>query len=186
MPPKRKNSSDTTKKNKKRAKPNTNNNKRNSTTIDKIEPDYTACEQWYQKYEDTDNPEQTITPEGAQRFFKDLDVSLDSAYPILIGWKLNASRMGYFTKDEWLSGMKLLGINSIDQFKSKIPVWLKEIENEDKFKQMYLYTFGYAKTTGQKSMDIDVAIALWNLLLGNKYDHVPVFNQFLQINGPAS
>lgn len=36
----------------------------------------------------------------------------------------------------------------------------KEIQNEEVFKKLYLYTFGYAKTAGQKSMDVDVSLDL--------------------------
>jgi hypothetical protein len=47
---------------------------------------------------------------------------------------------------------------------------------------MYLYTFNFAKTTGQKSMDVDLALALWALLFGSKYQHIPSFIEFMQVS----
>ncbi|KAI7897623.1 Cullin binding-domain-containing protein, partial [Cokeromyces recurvatus] len=62
-------------------------------------------QKWFQQYKDADDPD-LITPDGCQAFFTDLDVSLESALPLIVGWKFNASRMGYFTKEEWIKGME--------------------------------------------------------------------------------
>ena len=38
-----------------------------------------------------------------------------------------------------------------------VPQWCQSIKDNATFKKLYLYTFGFAKTTGQKSMDVDVS-----------------------------
>ncbi|SAL97230.1 hypothetical protein [Absidia glauca] len=144
-----------------------------------------TCEKWYQKYKDTDDPDENITPEGAQQFFEDLGVSLESVYPILIGWKMKADRMGFFTKKEWMNAMTTLQVDSPERLKAYLLSWSKCIENDNEFKAMYLYTFNFAKTAGQKSMDVDLALALWALLFGSKYQHIPSFIEFVQETKPV-
>ncbi|KAI8984080.1 Cullin binding-domain-containing protein, partial [Mycotypha africana] len=58
----------------------------------------------FKKYADKDQPD-LISPEGCQALFADLGVSLESLLPIIVGWKFEASRMGHFTKDEWINAL---------------------------------------------------------------------------------
>ncbi|KAI8086249.1 potentiating neddylation domain-containing protein [Halteromyces radiatus] len=34
-------------------------------------------------------------------------------------------------------------------------------------------------------MDVDIALALWTLLLGDKYKHIPTFIEFMNISKPV-
>ncbi|KAI8369255.1 potentiating neddylation domain-containing protein [Radiomyces spectabilis] len=88
--------------------------------------------------------------------------------------------MGYFTKEEWMNGMKQLGVDSADKLKQLIPSFELALADPVLLKKFYLFTFPYAKTTGQKSMDVDVAIALWQVIFADRYPHIPAFIQFLQ------
>ncbi|ORE04667.1 hypothetical protein BCV72DRAFT_210892, partial [Rhizopus microsporus var. microsporus] len=97
------------------------------------------CQLWYDKYKDSDNSD-IMGPDGCQAFFSDIGVSLESITPLIIAWKMNCSRMGYITKNEWHHGMKALN---------------------------------------------NVAIALWQVLLVNKYPIVKPFIQFLQEKKPV-
>ncbi|CAO3643887.1 unnamed protein product [Cunninghamella echinulata] len=94
--------------------------------------------------------------------------------------------MGSLSKEEWLKGIQSLKINSFDQFKQKLPLWIKEIEKAEVFKQMYLYTFGYAKTSGQRAMNVDHAIDLWKVLLEEKSKHIPMLIQYLKEKKPVN
>ncbi|CDH56648.1 dcn1-like protein 4-like [Lichtheimia corymbifera JMRC:FSU:9682] len=183
MPPKRKSTSTATQA--KRQKPAA----KKTNTKAKAQQDgqvmfAKACEGWFNKYKDED--EDIISPEGCQAFFNDLGVSLESIHPIIIGWKLNASRMGYFTRQEWMQGMTSLKVNSPETLKALLPQLETAIKDPNLFKKLYLFTFGFAKTTGQKSMEVDVAIALWQLLLEPlSYPHIQSFIRFLQEEKPV-
>lgn len=94
-------------------------------------------------------------------------------------------------------------INSIDS-ESKLKKELNSLEklvekDESLFKKIYLYTFPYAKSEGQKSMQTEVwswiicfqtwtyllfkvAVALWQILLVNRYPIVQSFIQFIEVN----
>ncbi|KAI8883006.1 hypothetical protein K501DRAFT_185471, partial [Backusella circina FSU 941] len=93
----------------------------------------------FEKYRDPDDPT-TISPEGCQRLFKDLGVSLESMVPLIIAWKLDAKRMGFITEIEWSNGAK---------------------------------TMSY------------IALALWQVLLVEKYPMMTSFIQFINQEYPV-
>ena len=48
--------------------------------------------------------------------------------------------------------MVLLGCDTIDKLRAKLPELEHEILDRDKFKQLYQFTFNYAKDSSQKVM----------------------------------
>ncbi|KAL0087216.1 hypothetical protein J3Q64DRAFT_1471142 [Phycomyces blakesleeanus] len=51
------------------------------------------CLQWFEQYRDPESP-LIITPEGTQKFFDDLGISVEDVIILAIAWKMNASTMG--------------------------------------------------------------------------------------------
>ena len=56
------------------------------------------------------------------------------------------------------------------QFQSKLVALEKEISDPGKFKDFYQFTFNYAKNPGQKGLDLDMALAYWNIVLAGRQD----------------
>ncbi|CAO3587018.1 unnamed protein product [Absidia cylindrospora] len=138
------------------------------------------CLQWFQYYADPDTP-MTISPEGMQRFLEDLGISVEDKMAIVIAWKLNASTMGYITQDEWMNGMRQLSVDHNEGLAKRQKEFETSLENPANFKSLYRYTFDYGKTKDQKCMDVEVACALWSILLGGVFGNmVQQFTQFLQ------
>ncbi|KAG2236955.1 Cullin binding-domain-containing protein [Thamnidium elegans] len=144
------------------------------------------CRHWFEKYTDDDNRE-LISPDGCQAFFNDIGVSLESVLPMIIGYKMKSIRMGYITWEEWLNTMKSdLYFEDDDRFSLAVLDWERSIMNdEEEYKQFYLFTFNYAKSNGQKSMDIETATALWHIILEAKYPIVKSFIEFVQVVKPV-
>jgi len=143
------------------------------------------CTAWFDEYKDPDDSEGRITPEGVERWCEDLELSLESIVVILIAWKLDATTMGYFTKEEWLNGMKNLDVDSNSKLKAKIPKLEEALGNLDQFKELYRYAFNFAKNQGQKCMDVQIALGMWQLLLGNRFAHAESFLEFLRDKEPV-
>ncbi|KAG1145383.1 hypothetical protein G6F37_002780 [Rhizopus arrhizus] len=136
----------------------------------------------FDKYKDTDNTN-IIGPDGCQVFFSDIGVSLESIVPILLAWKMNCARMGYITIEEWSKFMK--DIDSVDKLKTTLLTLQKQVEDdEDLFKKLYVYAFLYAKSQDQKSIDVEVAVALWQVILADKYPIIKSFMQFVEEKKP--
>ncbi|KAG0191022.1 Scaffold-type E3 ligase [Apophysomyces sp. BC1034] len=93
--------------------------------------------------------------------------------------------MGYFSKDEWMHGMENLQVDSVEKLRELIPEMERTIMDETQFKNMYIFAFGYAKSAGQKSMIWEVATALWQVLLLDRYPHIKTFIEFLEEAKPV-
>ncbi|KAI9030981.1 Cullin binding-domain-containing protein [Phycomyces nitens] len=131
---------------------------------------------WFERYRDEEETNM-ITPEGTQKFFEDIGVSLESTTLLIHVFLTTLGNADY----HWLeNASKQDGVDSINKFKDLLPSLQESVKEDEMFKKMYLFCFGFSKTTGQKSMDVETAIALWEILLQEKYPHVGQFLEFLQ------
>ncbi|OBZ81514.1 DCN1-like protein 4 [Choanephora cucurbitarum] len=127
-----------------------------------------------------------MTPDGCQQFYTDLGVNLESTLPLIVGYKMKSNQMGYITRQEFMQTMSSLDVSTSDEFKKTLCHWEETVLNEpSEFKQLYLFTFQYVKSTTQKSMDVETAIALWSILLEPKYPIIKSFIQFIQETKPV-
>lgn len=72
-------------------------------------------------------------------------------------------------------------MDSIDKLKACLNSLENELRDPQKFKDFYQFTFNYAKNPGQKGLDLDMAIAYWNIVLDDKFKFLPLWCQFLQV-----
>ena len=73
--------------------------------------------------------------------------------------------------------------DSIDKLKTKLPNLEKEVSNDAaKFKDFYQFTFNYAKGANQKSLDLDMAVAYWNIVLRGRFKFLDIWCTFLKVN----
>jgi len=106
--------------------------------------------------------------EGVVRFLEDLQLDPTSRTVLIIAWKFKAQQQCEFSKEEFTSGMTELGCDSLDKLKQKIPSLEKEIVDSIKFKEFYQFTFNYAKNPAQKGLDLDMALAYWNIVMAGR------------------
>ena len=60
------------------------------------------------------------------------------------------------------------GCDSVDKLKAKLPNLEKEILDQNKFKEFYQFTFNYAKNPNQKGLDLEMALAYWNIVMAGR------------------
>lgn len=53
-----------------------------------------------------------------------------------------------------------------------------------KFKDFYQFTFTFAKNPGQKGLDLEMAVAYWNLVLSGRFKFLDLWNTFLLVSVP--
>eukprot|EP01103_Thecamoeba_quadrilineata_P005021 TRINITY_DN14877_c0_g1_i1.p1 TRINITY_DN14877_c0_g1~~TRINITY_DN14877_c0_g1_i1.p1 ORF type:complete len:275 (+),score=51.90 TRINITY_DN14877_c0_g1_i1:52-876(+) len=137
-------------------------------------------EELYSKYADQDDLEH-IGPDNMIRFCKDIDIDPENVVMLVMAWHLEAQVMGYFSKQEFIRGFQKLRIDSLAKIKSQIKVMQDELEDQEKFREIYRFAFSYAKEKGQKVVDIQTASLFLHLFLGGeKYPHTANFIKFLQ------
>ena len=61
------------------------------------------------------------------------------------------------------------GCDSVEKLKAKLPNLEKEILDPNKFKEFYQFTFNYAKNPNQKGLDLEMALAYWNIVMAGRY-----------------
>ena len=50
-----------------------------------------------------------------------------------------------------------------------------------KFKDVYQFTFNYAKNQGQKGLDLEMAVAYWNIILRGRFKFLDLWCNYLQV-----
>lgn len=72
--------------------------------------------------------------------------------------------------------------DSLDKLKQKLPTLEKEIAEVSRFKDFYQFTFSYAKNPGQKSLDLEMALAYWDIVLKDRFRFLDIWCKFLKVS----
>lgn len=144
------------------------------------ELDHKKVEQLYGRYKDPADPAK-ISSDGIFRFLDDLRLHPESKLVLIIAWKFRAETQCEFSHDEFINGFVDLGVDSIDKLKAKLPQLENELSDANKFKDFYQFTFNYAKEHAQKGIDLDMAIAYWNIVLQGQFKFLDLWCKFLTV-----
>lgn len=125
-----------------------------------------AIESLFDKYKDQD--ENIIMADGIGKLCEDLEVAPEDIVTLVISWHMNAATMCEFTKEEFTQGLVKLNADSVDKIKKKLPELRAELRDPEKFRDIYNYAFNFAKEKGQKCLQLDTALAMWQLLFADE------------------
>ncbi|KAJ3167657.1 DCN1-like protein 4 [Geranomyces variabilis] len=143
------------------------------------------CAAWFQSYEDPDE-EGMVGPEGMEKLCSDLGIELASIEILIIAWRLGAQNMGYFKKSEWLDGMKKLEVDSTDSLAQLLPSLARIYDSPSEFKELYMFAFAFAKEEDQKSLSIEHAQGMWQILCPpDRFEHIEPFLRFIAEKHPV-
>lgn len=126
--------------------------------------------------------EDKMLAEGVSRFCEDVGLDPTSITVLLIAWKFQAATQCEFSRKEFVEGMSTLGCDSIEKLRKKCEngAMEKELKEPVKFKDFYQFTFNFAKNPGQKGLDLDMALAYWNIVMKGRFKFLDLWCQFLQ------
>ena len=125
-------------------------------------------EQLFRRYEDRNDPSK-MNMDGVCRFLDELRLDPTSKLVLIIAWKFRAEKQCEFSRDEFVNGFDSLSVDSIDSLRAKLPALESELRDPNKFKDFYQFTFNYAKEDTQKGIDLEMAIAYWNIVLKGRH-----------------
>lgn len=145
------------------------------------ELDVKKIEQLFNKYRDPNDP-QKISSSGVIKFLDDLSLSPESRLVLIIAWKFRAQAQCEFSRDEFINGFCDLGVDSLEKLKSKLTSLELELNDSDHFRNFYHFTFNYAKDPGQKGLDLEMAIAYWNIVLKDRFKFLDLWVKFLTVS----
>lgn len=159
---------------------NTTSVRRFSKTEDTSSPfNQKRCITWFREYTSPDDPD-VLGPEGMEKFCEDIGVEPENVVMLVLAWKMNARQMGFFTQQEWLRGLMDLQCDSISKVQSKLDYLRLLLNDQVTFKSIYRYAYDFARDKDQRSMDIETAKAMLQLLLGKHWTLFGQFNNFLE------
>ncbi|GAV92014.1 Cullin_binding domain-containing protein, partial [Cephalotus follicularis] len=122
-----------------------------------------------------------IMADGITLLCNDIQVDPQDIVMLVLSWHMKAATMCEFSKQEFMGGLQTLGIDSLEKFRERISFMRSELKDEQKFRDIYNFSFGWAKEKGQKSLALDTAIGMWQLLFAEKqWPLVDHWCQFLQ------
>ncbi|XP_071456487.1 DCN1-like protein 2 [Marmota flaviventris] len=117
--------------------------------------------------------------DGIQQFCDDLRLDPTSISVLVIAWKFRAATQCEFSRKEFMDGMTELGCDSTEKLRTLLPSLEQELQDSVKFKDFYQFTFTFAKNPGQKGLDLEMAVAYWNLVLSGRFKFLDLWNTFL-------
>ncbi|KAL8171034.1 hypothetical protein V2J09_022838 [Rumex salicifolius] len=140
-----------------------------------------------------------IMADGITLLCNDIQVDPQDIVMLVVSWHMKAATMCEFSKQEFLGGLQALGqqllcsevslaaiyfglrVDSLEKLRERIPYMRSELKDEQKFREIYNFAFGWAKEKGQKSLALDTAIGMWQLLFAEKnWPLIDHWCQFLQ------
>ncbi|XP_065828567.1 DCN1-like protein 4 [Oscarella lobularis] len=139
------------------------------------------CIEWFRTYADPQDLN-TIGPDGMERFCADLEVHPADVVMLVLAWKLNAQRMGYFTLEEWTRAMTDLQCDSLHKLQSHLPELKDLLKDQDAFKSIHRFAFDFAKDKGQRSLETSAARIMLSILFEDVWPDLPSFLQFLELS----
>src|SRR5690349_3543170 len=96
---------------------------------------------------------------------------------LILSFNLKAARMGFFSRDEFVQGMKRLKITNIEDLKKFLTNAQRGYDKLDaeSFRKIYVYAFKYSiEKDGQKAIDVDTAVHTLELVMKDR-PHVQNF-----------
>ncbi|KAH7331395.1 hypothetical protein KP509_20G031000 [Ceratopteris richardii] len=140
---------------------------------------YAQLDELYMRYKDPYSD--MILADGISLLCDDLQVEPGDIVMLVLSWHMRAATMCEFSKQEFIGGLQSLGVDSLEKLKYVIPALRSEIKDEYKFREIYNFAFGWAKEKGQKSLALETAIGMWQLLFAERlWPLVDQWCQFLQ------
>lgn len=99
---------------------------------------------WFREYTTPDDPD-TLGPDGMEKFCEDIGVEPENVVMLVLAYKMNAKRMGYFTQTEWTKGLTELQCDSIEKVQQKTDHLRGLLNDTNTFKAIYRYAYDFAR-----------------------------------------
>ncbi|KAG8059473.1 hypothetical protein GUJ93_ZPchr0002g25396 [Zizania palustris] len=123
-----------------------------------------------------------IMVEGVSQLCEDLQVDPQDIVMLVISWHMKASTMCEFSHEEFIRGLQSIGVDSIEKLREMLPSLRAELKDDQKFREIYNFAFSWAKEKSQKSLSLETAIGMWQLLINERrWPLIDSWCQFLQV-----
>lgn len=143
--------------------------------------DTSNIEKMFQRYKDAGDSTKMMA-EGIATLCEDLGVEPSDIALLVLSYHLSARIMCEYSREEWVTGLSKLGIDSLDKLRGKLSELRGELQDTQRFHDVYNYSFQWACEEGKKVMQLDTALAMWQLLYADerRWQYIDDWCEFLQ------
>jgi len=148
-------------------------------------PKPSDIEQLFNQFASTahsDSAKTEIDPTGLQELCEAIHIDPATDVAVLVlAWKSRTRTMGTFTKEEFMRGMQELHVDSLSSLVSRTTDMRAMVRDATsvEFRDFYRFVYEISREQGFKVLDLDVALALLDMLLGQAFALTPKFCTFL-------
>jgi hypothetical protein len=131
----------------------------------------------------SDSAKTEIEPTGLQELCEALHVDPAADVAVLVlAWKCKTRTMGTITKEEFLRGMQELHVDSLSSLVSRTTDMREMVRDatSPQFRDFFRFVFEISREPGSKVLELDVALALLDMLLGRSFSLSAKFQAFLR------
>lgn len=119
--------------------------------------------------------------DGITKLTKDLGIDPEDIVLMIIARHCRSKEPGEFSHKEFVEGMTALRCDTVDKLREKLPSLRAELNDEDAFRDLYMFMFDYGRPPQQKSLPLEVAIELWQLTLGSRFKFINQWVEYLKV-----
>ncbi|KAF3902865.1 hypothetical protein AA313_de0207940 [Arthrobotrys entomopaga] len=114
-------------------------------------------------------------------YFDAINLALDDPTVLALSKALDSPTMGEITRKGFTDGWASLGADTIDKMKDKLRELRTKMDTDNEyFKEVYNWTFDWAKPVGQKGIPHETATEWWRLLLAGRFQgHLDYWIDFI-------
>ncbi|KAL6767454.1 hypothetical protein ACKKBF_B35300 [Auxenochlorella protothecoides x Auxenochlorella symbiontica] len=142
--------------------------------------DKAAIGELFARYRD-EGEEDLILAEGVSTLCEDLEVSPEDPVMLVLSYHLQAATMCEFSREEFEGGLARLACDSLSKLRAALPGLRAQLDDASRFPEIYKYAYLFSREKGQKCVQQDVAIAMWQLLLpAHRWRYTQDWCDFLQ------
>lgn len=104
--------------------------------------------------------EESIGPGGVEELCKALEVDPSDVLMLVMAWCLGASQMGYFSRQEWQSGLRKLGSVTADaELKERLEELHKStLRDPEGLRELHIYAHKFCREERKKNIDVRSAV----------------------------
>ena len=77
--------------------------------------------------------------------------------------------------------IKLYRCGNLENFKKELPKFQEFLNDPKKFKEIYIFTFHFAKEKSKKGISFSYAQFFWNIFFSQKYEIQSKWDEFLNV-----
>mgnify|MGYP003962812575 CR=1 FL=1 len=155
-------------------------NSSNTSSADPFSAAFDACKKKGIE-EGADADVDAIQGSGLIEFAKRLSVDPENdPYLLILSWVLQCENKYIISREELMDGMDDLDISSFKELKNNPQKIRSQIKSPTKFREFYKWVFDYIRD--QRSISVEIAVAMWRMLLPSKFKYLTEWCNFVEKN----